>query len=178
MRKLALVTFLMLNLGGIAMAATPPQQQIQAPRAMPQGAPFRAPNLMPREPRHVENGRTRAVRRAYVVGCDDVELVVQVVPFARVPQLDGSMKDFPIAFDTSHATDLGDINHSLLRGFEQVLNAESARQGRTVDALLAKGAVLGNHDADNHVALYQFNLDAELRIVREAYLLHTQPTRA
>jgi hypothetical protein len=40
------------------------------------------------------------------------------------------------------------------------------------------GAVLGNHDGDNHVALYQFDLDAELRIVRQAYLLQTQPPRA
>jgi hypothetical protein len=161
MRKLALLVFLLTNLGGVAMAA-----------------PMHAAPSFARRATPAERGTP--ARQRGVVPCPDIALAwdVHIDAFARVPQLDGSNQDFPIAFAGVENADPDAINQELMRGFEQVLNQESARQGRTVDALLAHGAALGNRDDASHVALYTFNLDAELRIVRAAYLLRTQPTRA
>lgn len=97
--------------------------------------------------------------------------------FARGPQLDGGAKDIALQVDGKSMSDFDSLDHALLRGFEQVLNLESARQGRTVDALLAHGAMLGNRADDQHETLYKFDLDAGLRIVRQAYLLRN-PKRA
>jgi hypothetical protein len=203
MRKLALLVFLMTNLGGVAMAAPMntfaggfAMREAAAPREAPQtfqrDAPQMSQRTMPRipprgvpqptlreRPRLAEAQRAELRRRGVTLMCDDagdVELYVDA--FAHLPQLDGSNKDLPIALTNADTADADTIKKALMRGFEQALNQESARQGRSVDALLAHGAKLGNRDEYNQVWLYTFNLDAELHIVREAYLLRTQPTKA